>query len=70
METEKLNPSSGFSLGLIFGLGGSLFAGISWLIQTKASLSGFWSLPLGLFQIELTIFSLLISLLGFLIFRG
>ena len=70
METKKLEPLSIFSLGLFFlVLGGSLFAVISWIIQTKASLSGFWSLPLGLLQLEITISSLLISLLGGLIFR-
>lgn len=68
METEKLT-SSGFSAGLCLALAGSALAGISWLIQTKASLSGFWSLPLGLLQVELTLFSLLLSLIGLLAFK-
>ena len=74
METEKLTvpdpvPARS-SLSLYFGLGVSLLAGFSWVVQSKASLSGFWSLPLGLFQTELTILSLVGSLFGGLYLRN
>ena len=36
-----------------------------WLLQSKALLSGFWTLPLGMFELYFSLFSVVFSLIGF-----
>ena len=69
METKTFSQSTfvrfSYFVCLIMGVIGALI----WILQSQAFLSGFWSLPLGLFQFEITVLSLIFSLLGAFFFH-
>ena len=69
MEMEKTKASYLWQVNHFSCLLLSLLGGLLWIIQMPASLAGFWSLPVGLLQLEFTVLALIGSLFGGFYFK-
>ncbi len=69
MEMEETKVSYLWQVSHFSCLLLSLLGGLLWIIQIPASLAGFWSLPVGLLQLEFTVLALIGSLFGGFYFK-